>query len=384
MRNPIPLSLYIHIPWCLKKCPYCDFNSYASKEILPEKRYIETLLKEVEQDLPFAMERPIISIFFGGGTPSLFSPNAFESILDALSKKMCFANNIEITMEANPGALEHKNFNEYAKAGINRISLGAQSFQTDKLKQLGRVHNEQDIYNAIESIHRSTIQKFNIDIMFGLPNQSLSDALSDLKIALESGASHLSWYHLTLEPNTYFHKYPPTLPKDSLIHQIQKMGVELIQAQGLKQYEISAFAKPGFECIHNLNYWQFGDYLGIGAGAHGKISDDQTKTIFRYAKTRLPNAYFSNFKPLSKKMISIQQRPFEFMLNALRLCEDIPKTLFEERTFLPFSSLNPYLKIAKEKNWIIEREDHFTLTKLGKTFSNDVMALFLEEEVDTD
>jgi len=293
----LPLSLYIHIPWCIQKCPYCDFNSHALKEALPEDAYIQTLLRDLEEDLTLAQNRPLKSIFFGGGTPSLFSPKSIEKILTGVNAHLKFEPNIEITLEANPGTLEHKSFKAYKSAGINRVSLGAQSFQDEKLQALGRIHNAKNIANAINLIIEADLN-FNIDLMYGLPKQTIQDVLFDIRTALSFSPPHLSWYHLTIEPNTVFHHRPPPLPEHDTVYEMQTLGYQCLKDAGLKQYEVSAFAKPGFACQHNLNYWEFGDYLGIGAGAHSKITDLSTLEVKRFAKTRYPKSYLNPSQPL--------------------------------------------------------------------------------------
>lgn len=380
-----PLSLYIHIPWCIKKCPYCDFNSYEKSNLLPEQEYVEQLLSDLKQDLQFVQDRPIQSIFFGGGTPSLFSAQAFDKIITGAANLLSLSKDIEITLEANPGTLEHKSFQDYAKAGINRISLGAQSFQTEKLKALGRIHQAAEIQTALEKIHQAGIKNFNIDLMFGLPNQSVEDALFDLNTALSFKPKHLSWYHLTLEPNTFFAKYPPVLPEEDTIDALQSQGLQLLKNAGYQQYEVSAFAQAGFECRHNLNYWTFGDYLGIGAGAHGKVtvkagSHFQNPKILRYAKVKTPKAYLSKTSPLlaTQDILISKHLPFEFMLNTLRLMQPISKVLFEDRTGLSFSTLEKPLAQAENKGLLTVDEHQITLTDLGKRFLNDVITLFLQ------
>lgn len=404
LDNEIPLSLYIHIPWCIKKCPYCDFNSYASTEALPEKSYVTALLQDLDQDgsLLNHSNRSLTSIFFGGGTPSLFSGNSIEAILNGVAKRYHFAPNIEITLEANPGTIEHTPFEDYRLAGINRISLGAQSFQDDKLKALGRVHQSQEIHQAIKSIQKAKFSSYNIDIMYGLPEQSLEDARFDLETALQYSPSHLSWYNLTLEPNTVFHHSPPVLPHEDIIWDIQSMGFELLDKAALKHYEVSAFAQSGFECRHNLNYWQFGDYLGIGAGAHGKITTLSTELnrhehnvahkhardshfiVHRTAKTRLPKNYLEATKTnqfnTNLRLLSQEDIIFEFMLNALRLTEGFPLELFEKRTGLAVNVLEPMIKKARAKDLLFIQNNQLQPTELGKCFLNDLMSMFLPEK----
>lgn len=382
MHNHIPLSLYIHIPWCIKKCPYCDFNSYAIEGKLPEKAYIETLLRDLKQDLCLVQGRSIKSIFFGGGTPSLFSPKGIGEILDNTANFLQLEPNLEITLEANPGTVEHHAFKDYRNAGISRVSLGAQSFQNDKLKQLGRIHSIAETKIAIEAIINANFNSFNLDIMYGLPNQTLSDALFDLETALSFSPPHLSWYNLTIEPNTIFHHKKPPLPPEGVIAEMEHEGLAHLAANHLAQYEISAFSKPGHQCQHNLNYWTFGDYLGIGAGAHAKITElkiHETHTITRYWKTRYPKSYLEPNHVLlgGSQIIPTEEIPLEFMLNALRLTEGTSVQEFETRTSLPIKTILSILENAKAKGLLIMTDDQKIKTSdLGKRFLNDLLALF--------
>ncbi len=391
----IPLSLYIHIPWCVKKCPYCDFNSYATdKEIkeIPEEAYIQMLLRDLEQDLPLVWGRRIKSIFFGGGTPSLFSPNGIEKILSYVHALLPCDPQAEITLEANPGTFEHHAFKDYRNAGINRISLGAQSFQNDKLQALGRIHDADNIKRALELIHNSQFDNFNIDLMYGLPQQTVNDALYDLKTALTFSPTHLSWYNLTIEPNTIFHQKPPLLPNEDLTSEIQEEGQAYIAANEFTQYEISAYSKftsksidpqKNFQCIHNKNYWEFGDYLGIGAGAHAKITHQGENTLTRYWKTRYPKSYLNPENPLiaGSKTLPPSDRVFEFMLNALRLTDGFPTTLFQERTLLPIDCIQAILNEAKDKDLLNITSKKITPTKLGKRFLNNLIELFIPKNI---
>ncbi len=379
MRADVPLSLYIHIPWCVKKCPYCDFNSYAITSELPEKPYIAALGRDLKQDLPLVQGRSIKSIFFGGGTPSLFSPNRIGEILDKISADLHFEPHLEITLEANPGTVEHHDFRDYRQAGITRISLGAQSFQNEKLQQLGRIHTQEETKRAIAAILKSNFNSFNIDIMYGLPNQTCEDALFDLKTALSFSPPHLSWYNLTIEPNTLFHHKKPPLPLDDAIAAMEQVGLEYLAAHNLEQYEISAFSKPQHQCQHNLNYWQFGDYLGIGAGAHAKITDLKTHTITRYWKTRYPKSYLEPDHTLlaGSQMIPAAAVPLEFMLNALRLITGTSVREFETRTGLPIASIAAQLEEAQTKGLLsVIKNEYIKTTPLGKRFLNDLVALF--------
>lgn len=379
MHNHIPLSLYIHIPWCVKKCPYCDFNSYAIEGKLPEKAYIETLFCDLKQELSFIQGRSIKSIFFGGGTPSLFSPKGIGEILDNVANCLQLETNLEITLEANPGTVEHHAFSDYKLAGITRISLGAQSFQNDKLMQLGRIHTMTETKTAIEAIINANFNSFNLDIMYGLPHQTVEDALLDLKTALSFSPPHLSWYHLTIEPNTIFHHKKPPLPPEGVIAEMEHAGLEYLTANHLAQYEISAFSKPGHQCQHNLNYWTFGDYLGIGAGAHAKITNLKTHTITRYWKTRYPKSYLEPNHLLlgGSQVIPPEELPLEFMLNALRLTEGTTIQEFEIRTGLSIKTILSILEEAKAKGLLIITKDQKIKTSdLGKRFLNDVLAFF--------
>ncbi len=374
----IPLSLYIHIPWCVKKCPYCDFNSHETVGEIPENAYIKALQRDLLQDLPLVQNRPIKSIFFGGGTPSLFSPQGIGKILNHVSTHLTLEENLEITLEANPGTIEHKSFSDYQQAGINRISLGAQSFQNEKLEKLGRIHKAEETKKAIEKILSANFRSFNIDLMYGLPNQTLEDALFDLGEALSFSPPHLSWYNLTIEPNTIFANRPPVLPNDDIIADIEAAGKALLATRRLHQYEISAFSIPGQSCQHNLNYWEFGDYLGIGAGAHAKITDLKNNSITRYTKTRYPKSYLTEYHPLlaSSKIIPTSELSIEFMLNALRLTHGTSVFLFEERTGLPISTIHAALQQAVEKNLLVVKDQKIIPTPLGRQFLNDLLQQF--------
>lgn len=376
--NPDLFSLYIHIPWCVKKCPYCDFNSYASPTQLPEHEYVKVLLQDLAADLPRVAGRTLKSIFFGGGTPSLFAPQSFETILNYVHSVLSCAPDIEITLEANPGTLEHKSFKDYRGAGINRISIGAQSFNNDSLKALGRIHTVDNIYKATDSIHSGGFKNLNIDIMYGLPNQTLEDVLFDLKTAIQLSPTHLSWYHLTIEPNTIFHHNPPKLPTDDHIFEMQEAGFELLKQYGFMQYEISAFAQKEFQCQHNRNYWEFGDYLGIGAGAHAKITAS-TQEIYRLWKIRYPKNYLRPNTDLiaGEKILTQKELSFEFMLNALRLVEGFPMDLFTARTGLAVAHIQPLLNQAIKSQLLTVQNDYVKPTALGNRFLNDLVALFL-------
>ena len=345
-----PLSLYIHVPWCVKKCPYCDFNSHKADAVLPEKDYIVALLDDLDTDLQWLAEsgvatRPIQSIFIGGGTPSILSVKSYQDLFDGLKKRLEFVDDIEITMEANPGTFEADKFKGFRQLGINRLSIGIQSFADHQLKHLGRIHNGQEAVAAVKMAKEAGFDNFNLDFMHGLPDQSLEQALEDLKKGMALGPTHLSWYQLTIEPNTEFFKRPPVLPQDETLWAIQEAGQALLAENGFEQYEISAYGKTDKQARHNLNYWQFGDYLGIGAGAHGKLTIpadnlEQTK-IYRTAKTRLPKDYLNLAKRflVAQDNIEIEDRDLEFLMNGLRLYGGIEVSLFSERTGLEFESI---------------------------------------------
>ena len=373
----IPLSLYIHIPWCIRKCPYCDFNSHKSPEVLPEEQYIKALLADLKADMQY-VERPYISsIFIGGGTPSLFSAEAYTLLFSELKQILHFAPDIEITLEANPGSVEQERFTQYRQIGINRLSLGIQSFNSLHLKALGRIHDDKEAHKAIESARNAGFDNLNLDIMHGLPNQSLSQGLEDLRTALSYQPEHLSWYQLTIEPNTVFYKENPPLPSEDEAYLLEEEGFALLKKRGLIRYEISAFSKANKQSLHNMNYWLFGDYLGIGAGAHGKLSTD--KGVLRTCKHRQPKLYLDAEKPFLAQTESVQNKElvFEYMLNTSRLEGPIPLQLFTERTFLGLNELLPQLKIAEEKNLVQIKEDYWQVTPLGRRYTNNLQALFL-------
>ena len=377
--NPIPLSLYIHIPWCVRKCPYCDFNSHESQHI-PEQEYITALLNDLKQDAPFAQQRQISTIFIGGGTPSLCSAQSYDILLNGIDAIVPIAKHAEITLEANPGTFEFNKFRDYRKTGINRLSIGVQSFASEKLLTLGRIHNSDEAVRAIQTAQDVGFDRLNIDLMHGLPNQTQNQALADLEQALSLKPSHLSWYQLTIEPNTHFYSKPPTLPKEDTLCDIEESGKVRLAQAGFTQYETSAYCKPGFQCAHNLNYWQFGDYLTIGAGAHGKISNDSEQTIRRYQKKRLPKDYLNPEKPFTAKSDDVlaEDLPFEFFMNAFRLHQAIPKSLFQERTFLSLSNkpIQANIQSALNKGLISETETHWQTTELGNRFLNSLLELF--------
>lgn len=385
MLVPPPLSLYVHIPWCVQKCPYCDFNSHALKTELPELDYIDALIDDLETDLMAYQlingQRPLHSIFIGGGTPSLISPTEIGRLLAAIETRIPFSDNIEITMEANPGTVEAGRFEGYRHAGVNRISIGIQSFQDDKLQRLGRIHGSQEAIKAIELAKSAGLNSFNTDLMHGLPDQSIADAISDLKQAIALDPPHLSWYQLTIEPNTLYYSKPPTLPDDDDLWDIFEQGHALLTAAGYQQYEISGYSKIGKQCQHNLNYWRFGDYLGIGCGAHGKISFDDGR-IIRTVKVKHPRGYLHADKPYLSEQISVadSERPFEFFMNRFRLLEACPKQDFIDRTGLPLTTIEANIDWAIEQNYLHDNGDHWQITEHGKLFLNDLLAAFVEDD----
>lgn len=375
----LPVSLYIHFPWCILKCPYCDFNSHKSPDVLPEKSYIQALLQDLDQDLAIFPVSNIHSIFMGGGTPSLFSAESMHTLLTELANRFPMDNTMEITMEANPGTFEQQKFTDFRQAGINRLSIGIQSFNPAHLKTLGRVHDRNQALSAIENARIAGFDNINLDIMHGLPEQTVEEGLADLKTALSFQPEHLSWYQLTIEPNTAFYKTQPVLPPEEEAQKIEQQGLELLLQQHYNRYEISAFSKPNRESRHNMNYWLFGDYLGIGAGAHGKITTNQG--ITRTRKHKQPALYLTPDKPflVESTLISESDSIFECMMNTTRLEDFITFQLFEERTGLDSNRLLPILKKAEHTGLIDLYEKGWQITPLGRRFTNDLQTLFLQD-----
>jgi oxygen-independent coproporphyrinogen-3 oxidase len=373
-----PLALYIHIPWCMKKCPYCDFNSHEQRQALPEARYVDALLTDLESALPSIWGRRFSSIFFGGGTPSLFSPESIDAILAGIRARMPVPPMTEITLEANPGTFEARKFAEFASAGINRLSIGIQSFNPAHLKALGRVHDDAEAHRAVE-IGLATIGNVNLDLMYALPGQAHDELLADVNTALSYAPPHLSCYHLTLEPNTLFAKYPPKLPDDDAAADMQDAIEAALDAAGYHHYETSAWARPGAECRHNRNYWEFGDYLGIGAGAHSKLSFPNR--ILRQVRTKQPQQYLDAIDAgnaiLEEHDVTRADVGFEFMLNALRLCDGVSSALFQERTGFPLTLAEAGLRQAEEKGLLQRDYQRIAPTRLGQRFLNDLQQLFL-------
>jgi oxygen-independent coproporphyrinogen-3 oxidase len=382
-----PLSLYIHMPWCVKKCPYCDFNSHGLRSTPPPYAdYIDHLLADLDADradFAAALEgRPVISIFFGGGTPSLFAPELIARLLDGVRERLPLAEGAEITLETNPGTVEHGRFDGYLAAGVNRISFGVQSFDDDKLKRLGRIHSAGEAEAAVKSAQDAGYTNINLDLMYALPQQTLDGALADVDRAVALAPTHISHYQLTLEPNTAFAANPPPLPDDDHAWAMQEACESRLAAAGYGQYEISAYAQPGRRCVHNLNYWQFGDYLGIGAGAHGKLSDAATGDIHRRWKARGPRAYMDAAGGPGRiggdNVVAASELPFEYMLNALRLIDGVPLDAFTARTGLPLARIAPTLAAARQRGWLHDDPQRLHTTARGQRFLNDVISSFLD------
>lgn len=380
--NPavIPLSLYIHMPWCVRKCPYCDFNSHAVPDgelsLELEQEYLHALVEDFKTQVDFAQGRQIHSVFIGGGTPSLISAQGYQWLFDQLQAIIPFAEGCEITLEANPGTVEHDPFAGYLQAGINRLSIGVQSFNTDHLKRLGRIHSNEDAISAIGLAREAGFQRINVDLMHGLPEQTLDQALHDLKLAVENGATHISWYQLTIEPNTVFFRTQPILPVDDVLEEIQEQGEIYLKAQGFINYEVSAWRKE-LPSAHNLNYWQFGDYLAIGAGAHGKVT--QPDGVYRFQKTRLPKDYLAKVpaEHLQFKRIEAAEMPFEFMMNALRLNQGVEAKFYIERTGQSLDTLQDLLSSLRKRKLMIDDQNRLACTEQGHIFLNSVLEEFL-------
>jgi oxygen-independent coproporphyrinogen-3 oxidase len=387
-----PLSLYVHIPWCVRKCPYCDFNSHNAPGTLPQRDYIDALLADLDQDLrdrdpPLARDRPLQSIFFGGGTPSLFAPDEIARLLDGVAKRLDFVRDIEITLETNPGTVEHGPFEGYRRAGVNRISFGVQSFDDAALKRIGRIHDAQQAERAVKQAQDAGIANLNLDLMYALPDQTLAGALADIEKAIALQTPHLSHYQLTLEPNTAFAANPPPLPDDDSAWDMQEACQARLASAGLAQYEVSAYARPGGECRHNLNYWCFGDYLGIGAGAHGKLStpgSDHGLEVRRRWKLRAPRGYLEHAVSARRiggdDIVAAEQLPFEFMLNALRLNAGFALGAFVAHTGLDVAAIAPRLSAAQARGWLETDAQQVRTTELGRRFLNDVIGSFLPEK----
>ena len=379
----LPLTLYIHIPWCVRKCPYCDFNSHETRGPVPERAYVDALLADLEQDLPRVWGRRIASLFIGGGTPSLFSAEALDRLLSGLRARLPLRPDLEVTLEANPGTVERGRFAEFRATGINRLSVGVQSFSDDQLRRLGRIHDRRDAFAAAEAAHAAGLTNFNLDLMFGLPDQTVEQALADVANAVALEPAHLSYYQLTIEPNTAFHHVPPLLPDDEASDAIQQWAQAELARQGFQRYEVSAYAREGRRCQHNLNYWEFGDYLGIGAGAHGKLSDPATGQIRRLWKLKHPRDYLEQAGTAAAiggdEPVRAIDLPVEFLMNALRLVEGVTAESFGERTGLSLDALEPALGQARACGLLEAAPQRLRPTALGLRFLNDVLQRFMPD-----
>ncbi len=374
-----PLSLYIHIPWCIQKCPYCDFNSHAVKQGIPEQEYIAHLLADLRQDLPLVLGRQLETIFIGGGTPSVFSAAGIKQILDGVKNELAVSADLEVTMEANPGTFEAERFTGYVAAGVTRFSLGVQTFQAAQLSALGRIHNAAEAKTAAQLAATLPLNSFNLDLMHGLPGQTVDDALADLATAIALNPPHLSWYQLTIEPNTAFASRPPVLPEDDMLWDIQQAGLAVLAAAGYQQYETSAYSKAGHQCRHNLNYWRYGDYLGIGCGAHGKITLPSRNSILRTVKIKHPKGYMDLSRGYldEKQQVAAEDCPFEFFMNRFRLLEPCPINDFGAFTGLPLSTITEPIEDALAKALLTQHATSWQVTPKGARYLNDLLTLFI-------
>jgi oxygen-independent coproporphyrinogen-3 oxidase len=386
-----PLALYVHMPWCVRKCPYCDFNSHVAPEVIPQQQYVDALIEDLAIDAAAAQGRALVSIFFGGGTPSLFAPDEVGRFLAAARSLVTFAPDIEVTLEANPGTVEHGRFSGYRDAGINRVSLGAQTFDPDHLRTLGRIHGSGDIARAVDEVRSAGLENFNLDLMYGLPAQTLQQALADLDAALALEPAHISHYQLTLEPGTVFYHRPPPLPDSDAIWQMQIDCQEKLASHGYEHYEVSAYARAGRRSRHNLNYWQFGDYIGVGAGAHGKLtwlaSEERDRlAVVRSARVKQPREFLRRAaadRISDRFQVATAELPFEYMLNVLRLTDAFGEVDFVARTGLPFATITRVIDEAQRKRLLEPgAPGKWRVTELGQRFLNDLQALFLPERVD--
>lgn len=389
-----PLALYVHVPWCIRKCPYCDFNSHQANNDIPEAEYINALRQDLQQDQSLAQGRKLSSIFFGGGTPSMLSAQAIAQILKDAESIIGFETDIEITLEANPGTFEQEKFAGFRAAGVNRLSIGIQSFNDQQLKLLGRVHGRAEALRAVDVARSAGFDNINLDLMHGLPEQSVDDARADLQQAIELAPEHLSWYQLTIEQNTAFYSAPPVLPEEEILADIQDAGIELLAAAGYAQYEISAYARAQKRARHNMNYWQFGDYLGVGAGAHGKISFPDEDKILRLWKTRLPKHYLEaaasqkistnlgghqNGFGAGSDLLLPEALPLEFMMNALRLSDGVPQEFFSARTGIDWQAVEPIWQRLSQQGLVETAQGIIRPTALGRRFLNRVLQAFMQE-----
>ena len=383
-----PLSLYIHIPWCVRKCPYCDFNSHEVRDEIPEAAYIDALIADLEQDLPAVWGRTVETVFFGGGTPSLFSPEGIDRLLADVRARIPLKPEAEITLEANPGTVDHARFKGFREAGINRLSIGIQSFQPDLLKKIGRIHSDTEAITAVEAAHQAGFKNFNLDLMFGLPGQTQKQALQDLQMARDLKPAHISWYELTIEPNTWFHRHPPQRPDDDTLWEMQQAGRTLLEAAGYQRYEVSAYGRAQRQCRHNMNYWQFGDYLGIGAGAHAKISDAATQGITRTAKQRHPRNYLdnahTNARISSITPITPADALLEFAMNALRLDKGFSPAAFTAATGLSYTGIESIVNKGVADGLLSHDGSVIRTTPKGQRYLNELLQQWMPDTTDHD
>jgi len=381
---PLPLSLYIHFPWCVRKCPYCDFNSHEPRGEIPEVRYVDALLTDLQQQLPAVWGRPIESVFIGGGTPSLMSAEGLDRLLSGLRALLGLTPECEVTLEANPGTVEQGRFAEYRAAGVNRLSIGVQSFAAEQLQRLGRIHTRDEALRAAESAHAAGLENFNLDLMFALPGQDAVGALADLEQAIALNPAHISYYQLTIEPNTVFAHSPPVLPEDDAMWAIQQQGQETLAAAGYVQYEVSAYAREGARCRHNLNYWRFGDYLGIGPGAHGKLTMPAEGRVERSWRQRHPQTWLdsagSEAVVAGRRDLGREDLALEFMMNTLRLVDGFETALFQAHTGMPISAVERPLREAERLGLVEWRLHHIVPTERGRNYLNELLQLFMPEE----
>ena len=378
-----PLSLYIHIPWCVRKCPYCDFNSHEARDEIPEDAYIDALIADLEQDLPAIWGRTIETVFLGGGTPSLFSPEGIDRLLCDIRARVTLKPEAEVTLEANPGTVDHARFKGFREAGINRLSIGIQSFQPDLLQQIGRIHSGREAIAAVEAARRAGFDNFNLDLMFGLPGQTAKQALLDLQTATELDPTHLSWYELTIEPNTWFYRHPPQRPDDDTLWEMQQAGRTLLEAAGFERYEVSAYAREKQQCRHNINYWQFGDYLGIGAGAHAKITDAATQTICRTSKIKHPRSYLDNVHTAQRisttTTLTADDVILEFAMNALRLDQGFSRATFSATTGLSYTVIENIVKQGITNGLLELSKDMIRTTQQGQRYLDELLQQWMPE-----
>jgi oxygen-independent coproporphyrinogen-3 oxidase len=378
-----PLSLYIHIPWCVRKCPYCDFNSFEARDEIPEQDYVSALLRDLDYSAPGLTGREIVSIFIGGGTPSLLSGEAMRQLLDGVRTRLGVRSDAEITMESNPGAVETVYLRDYRAAGVNRLSIGVQSFRDVPLETLGRIHRSDEAIAAYQAARKAGFDNINLDLMYGLPDDDEAGAMSDLDTAIELGPEHLSWYQLTVEPNTAFYRHPPPLPDDDVTWDILQAGQTRLAQHGYARYEVSAYARDGRRCRHNLNYWEFGDYLGIGAGAHSKITTVSHPRVMRFSKQVNPKTYMATAGTrevlVGEHVIGAREMIVEFMMNALRMKQGFPQSLFPSRTGLPMAALEPMLQESVDRGFLVLEGDRIQPTELGYRYLNELIYSFYQD-----